>query len=151
MIRWLRSWFTPDVKFDLFEAGVGWRVPSRGSKEAAGLDLYAAESLVIGTGETKRVRLNIKSSFNPGWAACIWDRSGMGFKGIHRFAGLIDSDYRGEWGVVLHNTGLQEVTINAGDRIGQVVFQRCWIGTPKLGYIDCDTERGTAGFGSTGK
>lgn len=120
-------------------------MPSRGSKGSAGLDLYASESLVIKPNRTVIVPTSIYCQFNRGWAAFIWDRSSFGFRGIHRFAGVIDSDYDGEWGVVLHNTKSQEVVVNKGDRVAQVVFQRVWFGGPKTNK----TREG--GFGSTGK
>lgn len=148
-LRWVRSWFTPDVVFELAHELA--TLPTRGSRESAGLDLYAAEAAEIAPGETGLVKTGLKGSFNPGWAACLWDRSGMGFKGFHRFAGLIDSDYRGEWGVVIHNTTSETLKVGPYDRVAQVVFQRVWIGTPVLGRITVDTERGTGGFGSTGK
>lgn len=149
MIKWLRSWFTPDVVFET--RGDKSQYPTRGSKEAAGLDLYASEPFYIASGGTVLIKTGIVSKFNKGWVALLWDRSGMGFKGIHRFAGVIDSDYRGEWGVVLHNSTPNSIQINRGDRIAQVVFQRCWIGTPKRGKVDEETKRGSKGFGSTGK
>ena len=125
-------------------------IPVRGSSEAAGLDLFANEYKEVPVGHTVLVKTGLKCSFNPGWAALIWDRSGWGFKGIHRYAGVIDSDYRGEWGVVLHNSTHQFFSVEKGDRIAQVVFQRVWIGKPKQGTVIEDTARGRGGFGSTG-
>ncbi len=125
-------------------------MPLRGSREAAGLDIVAGEYKEIPAGGTVLVKTGIKCKFNPGWAAMLWDRSGMGFKGVHRYAGLIDSDYRGEWGVVLHNTTEEFFSVEKGDRIAQVVFQRVWGGKPKLGTVFNDTSRGEGGFGSTG-
>jgi dUTP pyrophosphatase len=150
MIRWIRSWFTPDVVFDIRSDSCAI-YPTRGSKESAGLDLYANASIEIAPGATTIISTGLKASFNPGWAAFIWDRSGMGAKGLHRFAGLIDSDYRGLWGVVIHNTTDSPLEINYGDRIAQVVFQRVWTGKPKVGTVKDDTKRGVQGFGSTGK
>ena len=152
MIRWVRSWFTPDVVFDFVNHtyNVGY-LPTRGSKESAGLDLYANKSFKVAGGCTVIVSTGIKASFNPGWGAFLWDRSGMGAKGFHRFAGLIDSDYRGEWGVVIHNTTGEPLEIKSGDRIAQVVFQRVWIGNANMKTVKDDTTRGTGGFGSTGK
>ena len=149
IIRWFRSWVTPDAIFQFVDETSGIAMPRRGSKEAAGLDLYCSERVRIQPGMTAIVKTGVKCQFNRGWAAMIWDRSGLGARGVHRFAGLIDSDYRGEWGVVLHNSKKEIVIFNEGDRIAQVVFQRVWLGTPKMGLID-STERGSGGFGSTG-
>jgi dUTP pyrophosphatase len=75
----------------------------------------------------------------------------MGFKGIHRFAGLIDSDYRGEFKIVLFNSTKNKFKISKGDRICQVVVQDYY--TPE--FIETDelneTNRGDKGFGSSGK
>lgn len=145
MIKWLRSWFTPDA---VFELGLGAKLPTRGSKGSAGLDLYASQAIEIPPGQTAIVATDLKCRFNFGWAAMIWDRSSMGAKGMHRFAGLIDSDYDGKWGVVLHNSTSSPVVVNVGDRVAQVVFQRVWMGRPRKGVVSL-TGRG--GFGSTGK
>ena len=148
MIKWLTSFFTPAPKFMVGPCG---RLPTRGSKEAAGLDLYAAHGLTIRPGETKLVQLGITCEFNPGWVALLWDRSGIGFKGRHRYAGVIDSDYRGEWGCVIHNASVTDMTIDKGDRVCQVLFQRVWTGVPGVSEKLSETSRSSGGFGSTGK
>lgn len=147
--RWLCSWFTPSPVFELAHELA--TLPTRGSSESAGLDLYAVEDHVIPPGTTAIIKTGLKCKFNPGWAALLWDRSGMGARGVHRYAGCIDSDYRGPWGVVLHNSTNDTVVIGPYDRVAQVVFQRCWVGQPRLGHVSNDSERGTGGFGSTGK
>jgi dUTP pyrophosphatase len=125
-------------------------VPTRGSKHAVGLDLYACESVPILAGKTQIISTGLKCQFNPGWGAFLWDRSSLGLKGCHRYAGVIDPDYRGIWGVVLHNSTRDMVVIHTGDRIAQVVFQPCWVGLPAVGEVD-ETERMAGGFGSTGR
>lgn len=148
IIRILRGFFTPDLVFEkLTDSAV---LPSRSSEESAGLDLYSITDTTIPAGHTVKIPLGIRASFNPGWAACIWDRSGLGSKGYHRYAGLIDSDYRGQWQVVIHNATSEFVNIFRGDRVAQVVIQRVWIGTPKEGKVDTSVDRG-GGFGSTGR
>lgn len=134
------KFFSPRPKFLIGSQGF---FPTRGSKESAGLDLYAPESFQLMPGESRLVNLDIQCSFNKGWAAFIWDRSGLGCKGIHRFAGVIDSDYRGDWGVVLFNSSEKIFSAMRGDRIAQVVFQKVWVS----GGVG--TRSG--GFGSTGK
>ncbi len=148
MLRKIKSWFGPSPVFELKYEGA--KLPTRGSKEAAAFDLYAADGWSLGPGSTVIVSTGLRCDFLPGWVALIWDRSCMGSKGIHRFAGVIDSDYRGMWGVVLHNTTRDMFWIKPGDRIAQVVFQRVWTGRIKEGVVSV-TERGESGFGSTGK
>ena len=144
MIKWIRSWFTPDPIFE-------GNIPTRGSKEAAGLDLVSVGNWHIPQRSTMVILTGTRCSFNKGWAAFIWDRSGLGAKGIHRFAGVIDSDYRGEWGVVIHNSTNMPLYIGSGDRVAQVVFQRVWLGRPRAGVVRNDTDRGSKGWGSTGQ
>lgn len=148
LLRRLRGLFGPNPVFS-GGCGVSQR-PYRGSKESAGLDLYATKRVLITPGGTVVVATGLRCNFNPGWGAYIWDRSGYGVRGLHRFAGLIDSDYRGDWGVVIYNSTSDTVEVRPGDRVAQVVFQRCWIGKPKWGKVKNDTARGTGGFGSTG-
>src|SRR5689334_3676060 len=99
------------------------KIPTKGSPFAAGYDLYSSENTIIEPGQTSIVKIGLASEFSLGYVALIWDRSGMGVKGMHRFAGVIDCDYRGEWGVVLHNTKKEPFVITIGDRIAQVLFQ----------------------------
>jgi len=150
VIKFVRALFTPDVVFDLRSPTA--TMPRRGSTEAAGLDLYCCEKIVrVAPGTTVKIDTGVVSRFNKGWGAFIWDRGSMGVVGMHRLAGLVDSDYRDTWKVIMNNTTSEPFVIRKGDRIAQVVFQRCWMGTPKFGTVTVDTERGTGAFGSTGK
>ena len=143
----IQVWHDPDP---VFELGENAKMPTRGSSQAAGLDLYASENVDLYGGETKIVPTGLKCAFNPGWVALIWDRSGMGSRGFHRYAGVIDSDYRGPWGIVLHNSTSRVYKIIPGERIAQVLFQSLWTGEPREGVVEDNTERGGAGWGSTG-
>lgn len=134
----------------VFEVGPNGTLPTRGSPEAAGLDLYAAHDIEIPYWSSAKVQLDIQSRFDAGWVGLIWDRSGMGSKRIHRYAGVIDSDYRGEWAVILFNSNYGSFHVQKGDRVAQVIFQPVWIGEPVEGNILDPTERGAGGFGSTG-
>lgn len=95
------------------------------------------------------VPTGLRCQFNYGWGAFIWDRSGMGFKGFHRFAGVIESDYTGLWGVVMFNSTAVGKWIETDKAVAQVVFQQVWMGEARTGVVDRDTERGEKGFGST--
>ena len=127
------------------------KIPTSGSEHAAGFDLYSIEEYEIQPGETHAVPTGISMEIPVGKACFFWDRSGMGFKGIHRFAGLIDSDYRGEFKVILNNSTKLPFKINKGDRIAQGVIQDYY--RPDFIETDdlTDTNRGSGGFGSTGK
>lgn len=135
------------------------QLPTWGSTHAAGADLYACLSdeqmpmVQINPGETVMISVGIKTEFTPGYGAFILARSGLASKkGLApaNKVGLIDSDYRGEWFVALHNHSNQTQIIEDGERIAQVVFKEVqhpeFIETEDLS----ETERGENGFGSTG-
>lgn len=134
----------------------GAKLPTYGSQEAAGADLYACleESVTIAPGETAFVPIGIAVEVPKGCAGLVYARSSLGTKrGLApaNKVGVIDSDYRGELFVALHNHGQAPQTINDGERVAQLVI------TPVLtpGYTWAEeltqTVRGTGGFGSTGK
>ena len=134
----------------------GARLPSYGTAEAAGADLYACleESVTIAAGETAFIPTGIALEVPRHCAGLVYARSGLACKrGLApaNKVGVIDSDYRGEIFVVLHNHGSQSQTIGHGERIAQLVI------TPVLqpAYEEAaalsDTVRSTGGFGSTGK
>lgn len=134
-------------------------IPTLGSADAAGCDLYAnlaAEnvSVTISPGVTYFVKTGIAMEIPKQYAAFIYARSGLASKRGLRPAncvGVVDSDYRGEIMVALHNDSKTEQTINHGERIAQMVI--CPYITPKFVEVDelTDTERGDGGFGHTGK
>jgi len=127
------------------------KVPVVSTEHAAGFDIYSCEDYELQIGETHAVASGIAMEVPVGKVLFIWDRSGMGFKGIHRFAGVIDSDYRGELKIVLCNHSKAPYKIVKGDRIAQGVIQDYY--TPEFEEASelSDTTRGTGGFGSTGK
>jgi len=134
----------------------GAKLPSYGSLEAAGADLYACleRAVTIEPGQTAFIPTGIALEVPKGCAGLIYARSGMACKrGLApaNKVGVVDSDYRGEITVVLYNHGTQAQTVENGERIAQFVI------TPVLtpGYVQVealsDTERNQGGFGSTGK
>lgn len=131
-------------------------IPTRGSKDAVGSDLYACmdEALTLMPGETVNIPLGFKTEFEKGYVALIFARSGLASKqGLApaNKVGVIDPDYRGEWKVCLHNHSGNPQIIAANERIAQVIFQKIEI--PEFLETEDinETERGTGGFGSTGK
>lgn len=131
-------------------------LPTYGSAEAAGADLYACldEAVVIGPGESVFVPTGLAMEIPKGYAGLIYARSGLACKrGLApaNKVGVIDSDYRGEFIVVLHNHSDKEETISHGERIAQLVITP--VITPGFCQVDelTDTKRAAGGFGSTGK
>lgn len=130
------------------------KLPVYGSTFAAGADLYASEGAEIGAGETKFVHTGIAVELAEGTVGLVYARSGMACKqdlAPANKVGVIDSDYRGEIVVALHNHGKETRRVEAGDRIAQFViapyYTAEFIETSELS----DTARGAGGFGSTGK
>lgn len=131
-------------------------LPTYGSPEAAGADLYACleKSVTIGAGETVFIPTGLAMEVPKGCAGLIYARSSLGAKrGLApaNKVGVIDSDYRGEISVALHNHGSVAQEVNPGDRIAQLLITP--VLTPPYQEADqlTDTHRGTGGFGSTGK
>ena len=135
------------------------KLPTWGSPDAAGLDLYAALSeeqmpfVTINPGETVLISVGIKTSFTPGYAAFLYARSGIATKrhlAPANKVGVVDADYRGEWFVPMHNHSNEPQIIEDGERIAQVIFQE--VEHPQIVLVESldSTERGDGGFGSTG-
>ena len=103
-------------------------MPTKSRKTDAGYDLYADEDIAIYPEDTKLISTGIAFAIPDGYAGLIWDRSGLGSKGIHRHAGVVDSSYRGEVKVALSNSRSSDKDniyfISRGDRIAQILFQK---------------------------
>ncbi|MBQ2892747.1 MAG: dUTP diphosphatase [Oscillospiraceae bacterium] len=131
-------------------------LPTYGSAEAAGADLYACleETVSIAPGEVFWVPTGVALEVPKGCAGLIYARSSMGVKrGLApaNKVGVIDSDYRGEIRVVLLNHSKQVQTVAPGERVAQLIITP--VLTPAYEEVEelTDTERGIGGFGSTGK
>ena len=131
-------------------------LPTYGSQEAAGADLYACleETVTIQPGETAWIPTGIALEVPKGCAGLVFARSSLGAKrGLApaNKVGVVDSDYRGEIMVALHNHGEHPQTVGNGERIAQMVITP--VLTPAYEVVsDLDnTDRGAGGFGSTGK
>ena len=131
-------------------------LPTYGSPEAAGADLYACldASVTIQPGETVFIPTGLAMEVPKGCAGLIYARSSLGAKrGLApaNKVGVIDSDYRGEVSVALHNHGAAAQEVNPGDRIAQLLITP--VITPPYQEAEelSGTHRGTGGFGSTGK
>jgi len=127
-------------------------IPSRGSKYAAGYDLYAAEEALVNISGRKLVKTNISVSIPEGYYGRIAPRSGLAYKnGIDVLAGVIDSDYRGDIGVILFNTDHNsDFLVNIGDRIAQIIIEKCHSVNWEIVETIESTARSSGGFGSSG-
>ena len=131
-------------------------MPTYGSAEAAGADLYACLSapVTIQPGESVFIPTGLAMELPRGYAGLIYARSGLACKrGLApaNKVGVVDSDYRGEFMIVLQTHGDAAQTIEHGERIAQLVITPVF--TPGFTEVEelSDTKRSGGGFGSTGK
>lgn len=129
-------------------------IPTRGSEEAAGWDLYAAESVIILPHTTAKISTDIAIEIPAGYFGAVFARSGLATKQGLRPAncvGVIDSDYRGPIIVALHNDSNETRFISGSDRIAQLVFIPYSSWDWEIVNELSDTDRGDGGFGHSGK
>jgi dUTP pyrophosphatase len=126
-------------------------LPTRGSGGAVGYDLYSTDEVVVPPTHRALVGTSVAVVLPPGVYGRVAPRSGLAVKhGIQVGAGVVDPDYTGEVKVVLFNHGDKDFEVKKGDRIAQLVLERCE--TPpveEVGAVE-ETDRGSGGFGSTG-
>jgi dUTP pyrophosphatase len=172
-----------NVKVNFFLADKNAKMPTQGSSASAGYDLYASNEtpIIIGPGDRVLIPTGLVTQFPEYVYGRIADRSGIAYKmGGHVLAGVIDSDYRGTIGVVLHNTNninkdfrdipadedyhytlsvireaykSKSITVNPGDRIAQLIFEmKCNANFVQVNSKEelDSSSRDAGGFGSTG-
>ena len=126
-------------------------LPTRGSSQAAGLDIFSIEAVVIEPKQRSLVRTGLAVAIPEGYYGRVAPRSGLAVqKGLDVLAGVIDSDYRGEVRCLLYNAGDEAIHLPAQTKICQLIIEK--IITPDAAWADeiSDTDRGSGGFGSTG-
>lgn len=134
----------------------GARIPTYGTEASAGADLYACmqDKVEVGPGQNVMIPTGIAMEIPKGYAGLVFARSSMGAKrGLApaNKVGVIDSDYRGEIRVVLHNHSGEPQSVEPGERVAQLLIVPVF--TPGFQEAEklSDTSRGAGGFGSTGK
>ena len=148
-----------ELKIKALSPKIGNEIPAPfyASPGAAAMDLHACmdQAVVIPAGQTRVIPTGLAIALpSADYVALVFARSGLGIK--HGIApancvGVIDSDYRGEFIVALHNHGNEPRTVNHGDRVAQLVITP--VLTPGFTLVEelSDTGRAAGGFGSTGK
>lgn len=126
-------------------------LPTRGSNASVGYDLYSTDQVIIPPTHRALVGTSVAILMPNGVYGRVAPRSGLAVKhGIQVGAGVIDPDYTGEVKVVLFNHGDKVFEVKKGERIAQLILEKCE--TPRveeIGVIE-ETNRGAGGFGSTG-
>jgi dUTP pyrophosphatase len=135
--------------------------PTRNKATDAGLDLYSMEDKFIELGSTAVVRTGVSVNIPSGMVGKIEDRSSLASKGLRTGAGVIDTGYNGEVGIVIHNLTSQLASdpilhrkgyqIRRGDKIAQLLTYS--VETPSVDVVSnvWESERGSGGFGSSGR
>ena len=132
----------------------GAKVPTYAHETDAAADIYAMDDVILAPHTYgNKLRTGVKIQLPEGWQALILPRSSIGAKTPLRLSnsvGLIDSGYRGELGVLYDNTSDEPYTVNAGDRIAQLLVMPSYRFQAKVVDILADSDRGEGGFGSSG-
>lgn len=128
-------------------------LPAYQTKGSAGMDICSNEDMYLSAGHRAAIGTGLYLEIPEGWEVQVRSRSGLAIKNgisVLNSPGTIDSDYRGEIGVILTNEGTEGFMINRGDRIAQLVLQP--VHQMEFEEVDelCQTERGEGGFGHTG-
>lgn len=129
----------------------GAKVPTRAHEADAGLDIYSATYGVVPSGGSCTFDTGVHAEIPVGYVGMLKSKSGLNCKHGLVSEGVIDAGYTGSIVVKLYNHGASPYTVKAGEKISQLVILP--IITPEPEVVDslADTERGTGGFGSTGK
>jgi len=128
------------------------KAPHKANSNDAGFDLYADEDAWVFAKQRTVIKTGISLEMPDNLAGLIWPRSGLSVKqGIDVLAGVVDAGYRGEIMVCLYNTSDDDVEIKRGDRIAQMIFQEVPVISLQLRETLGSSQRGSNGFGSTGK
>ena len=128
------------------------KLPEYAHHGDAAFDLYIPETLTIKPGERVQIPTGVAMEIPYGYVGLIWDKSGLSHKyGLKTLGGVIDAGYRGEVKVGMINLGTEAYTFEKGHKIAQMIIQkREETLITEVSNIE-NSERGDAGFGSTGK
>jgi dUTP pyrophosphatase len=127
------------------------KLPQYANPNDAGMDFYANETIIINPNDRKLISTGISLAIPHGYVGLIWDKSGIASKhGIKTMAGVVDSSYRGEIKVLLHNLSENNYVVEKGNKIAQMLIQP--VEQRQIKEVETleETERGSGGFGSTG-
>jgi dUTP pyrophosphatase len=143
------------VKIKRVRDNKGLPLPTYKSEGSSGMDItaYVKQPVLLKPGDIRLIPTGLAVSVPPGYEAQVRPRSGLALHygiGMVNSPGTIDSDYRGEIGIILINWGIEPFTIKKGDRIAQMIISKVYrVDFVEVGDLDA-TFRGQGGFGHTG-
>ncbi len=127
------------------------QLPSYALPGDVGMDMYAMETVVIKPMEHVRLYHGFAMEFPMGYAAIVKDKSSISKKGLHTMGGVFDAGYRGEYNTHLVNLSGEDIVIEKGDKVSQLIIYPVTIAElVEVGEL-ADSERGDGAFGSTGR
>lgn len=129
----------------------GAKLPGYAREGDVGLDMYAMETVTIKPGEHYRFYHGFALEFPTGYAGIVKDKSSISKAGLHVMGGTYDAGFRGEYNTHLVHLGDEPYTIEAGDKVSQLVIFPVMIAEMEETDSLSESERGTGSFGSTGK
>lgn len=143
------------IKIKRFKGSEDIPLPTYESEGSSGMDIRAAvkEPMPLMPGDIRLIPTGLAVSVPPGYEAQIRPRSGLAIKygiGMVNSPGTVDSDYRGEIGIILINWGSELFTVKRGDRIAQMIISKVYRAEFEEANDLDTTSRGTGGFGHTG-
>ena len=150
VVNGLYSLINKFITFKVVLLNKNAKLPVKADSGCAGYDIFSSESFILYAGKRQLVSTGISTEFSKDFYLRVAPRSGMSVKGIDVGAGVIDSSYRGEIKVLLINNSDINQQFKTGDKIAQVILERCSNTIILETDILSETERGYGGFGSTG-
>lgn len=139
----------PTLKVKLLSENA--KMPTRGTPGSSGLDVYSPINVIIPAMGSALIPTDLAFDIPYGWDLSVYNKSGLATKqSLVKGAELIDSDYTGNCHIHYFNLSDTDVIFNKGDKIGQLVMRRVWMGDLVETTAIKTTERGNNGFGSTG-
>jgi dUTP pyrophosphatase len=127
-------------------------VPAYVHNGDAGMDIFAAEDVIIRTDGRVKVPTGIAMEIPDGYVGLVWDKSGLSMNhGLKTLGGVIDAGYRGEVIIGVANLSDEDYTIKKGHKVAQILIQK--VESPGIKEVEelSSSDRGEKGFGSTGK
>lgn len=129
------------------------KIPTKAHERDACWDVYSTESYIIDPGESYAVDTGLRFDIPEGYAIQVYSRSGLAVKNsifVANAPGVIDSGYVGELSVILYNGGRKSFLVAEGAKVAQIRLVKLEDYVFEEGVVDMNTERGQAGFGSSG-